>query len=323
MPADPRPRVAPGVPDAPDAPSGSSFAPAVSVCVITHAGRLSVFPGFLERLRPVLDAYPGPVELVIGNNGGAEARPALETAVADAGFPPGLSVTIADSPRNDIATGRNLAIDTASRPLVAFIDDDERPDLDWLARLVEARAATGAEAVAGPVIPHFPPGTAHWVRHMDLHNAAGRRDLDEMPFAPSGNFLMERELAARVRFDESFGKRGGSDTDFFLRARARGARIVWAAKAAVHEDVTPAQASVRATVRRCLLQGSNYRSILEANGMIGSPAAFTARAVLFFVVSLPLGAALALVRHRAAGDWLKRAFSNLGKVWRPNELLYG
>ena len=313
----------PEAPDAPPAPSAPATSPAVSVCVITHAGRLGVFPGFLRTLRPVLAAYPGPVELVVGNNGGAAARAALDAAVAAAGFPADLPVTIADSPRNDIATGRNLAIDTAGHPLVAFVDDDERPDPDWLARLVEARAATGAEAVAGPVVAHFPPGTAHWVRHMDLHNAAGREDLGEMPFAPSGNFLMERDLAAAVRFDESFGRRGGSDTDFFLRARARGARIVWAARAVVHEEVTAAQASARATVRRCLLQGSNYRGILEANGMIGSPALFTARAALFVAVSLPLGAALALVRHRAAGDWLKRGFSNLGKVWRQDKLLYG
>ena len=306
-------------PDRGDTPS----TPSVSVCVITHAGRLPVFPGFLDRLRPILAAYPGPVEVVVGNNGGAAVRPDLETAVAAASFPAEVPVSIVDSPRNDIATGRNLAIDAATHPLVAFVDDDERPAPDWLARLVETRTATGADAVAGPVIPVFPPGTAHWIRHMDLHNAAGRRDRDGMPFAPAGNFLMDRDIAAAVRFDETFGRRGGSDTDFFLRVRARGGRIVWAAKAVVHEDISPAQASARATLRRCLLQGSNYRSILEANGMIGSPLAFSARAVLFFVASLPLGVALALVRHRSAGDWLKRAFSNLGKVWRPEKLLYG
>lgn len=301
--------------------------PSISVCAITHAGRLDAFPAFLLRIYPVLLAYEGDVELVIGNNGGVATRPALEAAVRstrrDADVPRHLQIRLVDSPRNDIATGRNLVIDAAVHEFIAFIDDDERPILEWLPELVAAQRSTTAKVVAGPVVPVFPDDAPHWVRHMDLHNAVGRKDLDDMPFAPAGNFLMSRPLAAEVRFDESFGRRGGSDTDFFLRAKARGARIVWASRAIVEETVSAQQAGVRATLRRCLLQGSNYRRIMEANGLIGSSVAFSARAALLVAISLPIGVTLACVRHPSAGNWIKRGMSNLGKLWRQDRLLYG
>jgi len=96
----------------------------------------------------------------------------------------------------------------------------------------------------------------------------------------------------------------------------------WAADAVVLEDIPASKSTVRYTIKRCLSQGANYRRIMRARGEIGSEGVFVFKAATVFVLSLVLALPLVLLRHDEAGHWMKRAFSNLGKFYRPGGLLY-
>ena len=300
-----------------------SARPPVSICVITTERRTEAFAKLLAHLPPALERHGGACELVVANNGGTAAHGVVERAVAGSGLRTVCPCTVLDSPKNNIATGRNVALGGAAHERVAFIDDDEYPSPAWLAALADVMTERPCTVVAGPILPVYAESTRRWVRTVDVHNVRGLATFDEVEFAASGNFLIDRRRAPPLVFDEAYGKSGGSDTEFFLRLRDTGATILWAADAVVHEDIPADRSTVRYTLHRCLTQGGNYRRIMRARGRIDSEFRFGARALATFALSLPVGLALIAIGHGASGTWMKRAFSNLGKIWGRDRLLYG
>jgi hypothetical protein len=131
--------------------------------------------------------------------------------------------------RRSAAAKRNDGWRAASSPLVAFVDDDCRPEPGWLSALLGA-VRLGA----------FVQGL---VRPDPLEAAALRaplvRTVDQAPphwYAQTANILYPRELLERLGgFDERLG--AGEDIDLALRARAAGASHVAAPDAVVNHAV--------------------------------------------------------------------------------------
>jgi len=301
----------------------STRRPSISVCVITVEKRATAFAKLLEYLAGAVARYDGDCELVVANNGGREAHARVASIVEASALPTLCPCRVVDSPRNNIATGRNLAVESARHELIAFIDDDEFPEPQWLIALTDVILEYRCDIVAGPILPVYAPSTAAWVRTIDLHNVRGLNTGEMVRYAASGNFLLDRAGVPELRFDEAYGTSGGSDTELFLRLGDAGAVMLWAAEAIVHEDIPANRSTVRATLRRCLAQGSNYRRILDGRGEIGTGVAFALRGAAVFAVSLPIGLLLVTIGHPSSGTWMKRAFSNLGKVTRDTRPLYG
>ena len=140
-----------------------------------------------------------------------------------------------------IPFARNAAIE-ASRALgaewVAFIDDDEVAEPDWLVRLCGRAQQDGVDVIQGPIRYEYPPGTPDWLLRWPLMR---RENGQVLRTAATNNVMFRRTLTEEVglglRFDPSFRFTGGSDGDFFTRATQRGARIVWEQSAAVSETV--------------------------------------------------------------------------------------
>jgi GT2 family glycosyltransferase len=124
---------------------------------------------------------------------------------------------------------------------VAIIDDDELASANWLERLLEAAAASGADIVGGPQLPRFedPEGAKRYAMHpvfRSAHAASGSAGL----ITSTGNCLIAAHVLKRMRphlLDERFNFLGGGDTDFFTRCRAEGFSFHWRQDAAVYETV--------------------------------------------------------------------------------------
>jgi len=177
--------------------------------------------------------------------------------------------------------------------------------------------------VAGPIIPVYESASSAWVKTIDIHNVEGNSNGNTVNFFASGNILMDKKRVGALRLDEAYGKTGGSDTEFFLRLGDAGHVTHWAAYARVHEDIPVERATARYAIRRAISQGNNYRRILESRNEISSLVMFKIRAAIIFVVALPIACVLMLLKHQATGNWMKRAFSNLGKLRSPSTQLYG
>ncbi len=295
----------------------------LSIGVITTDRRTVAFAKLLDHLKPAVEHYAGNCELVVVNNSGASTHATIETAVAASGLRNACPCIVVDSPKNNIATARNLVLDHSRHALLVLVDDDEFPTPGWLSALLELQQEYDCDAVAGPIVPVFAPGTAAWVRGVDIHNARGLARGDQLDFAASGNVLIHKPGTQGLRFDEAYGKTGGSDTDYFLRLKDAGVVLRWAPAAIVHEDIPADRSTVRYTLRRCLIQGRNYRRILQQRRAMGPKPLFLARALSIALISLPIAGVLMVFGHDATGVWVKRAFSNLGKLYSPGEMLYG
>lgn len=208
----------------------------ISVCVCTYK-RPTQISALLDA---VARQVPGPfgVEVVVVDN---DAERSAEPAVRRER--PTLVVHYDCEPTRNISLARNRAIRNAGAELLAFIDDDELPDREWLVRLHSTLTRHQVDGVLAPVLPVFPPGAPAWlskanVGKRDRHSTGERitpRDCR------TGNMLLMKHLFSDGEswFDPAFGRTGGEDTDFFARQFRKGRTFVWCDEAVVRETVTP------------------------------------------------------------------------------------
>jgi hypothetical protein len=120
------------------------------------------------------------------------------------------------------ARHRNLGWRAGRAALIAFTDDDCRPEPDWLETLLAAAARHPGAIVQGATRPD--PFEA------DLLKATHARTQDITPpaiFAQTCNILYPRELLERLDgFDELVPTASGEDTDLAMRARHLGTEYV-------------------------------------------------------------------------------------------------
>ena len=129
------------------------------------------------------------------------------------------------------ARQRNVGWREASGALVAFTDDDCRPEPDWLERMVATAESHPGEVVQGATRPDP-------LEH-DVFAAPHVHTLTVDPpgrFAQTCNIVYPRELLERLGgFDEAAIV--GEDIDLWLRGRETGARLVPAPDAVVAHAV--------------------------------------------------------------------------------------
>lgn len=130
------------------------------------------------------------------------------------------------------ARQRNIGWRAAEADLIAFTDDDCRPDQGWLAGLMRARDGE-ATIVQGTTKPD--------PLEILLYGAPHHRTLQIKPpnyFLQTCNIAYPRTLLERLGgFDEAFPTAAGEDTDLGLRAREAGATVVAAEDAHVFHAV--------------------------------------------------------------------------------------
>ncbi len=295
---------------------------AVSIGIITQLHRTSGLLKLLQSLKPIVQSHAGDVEIVIANNSGTTANQVITECISNSEIEKLCRVTLVDSPQNNIATGRNITLDHSSHNMLAFLDDDEYACSIWLQQLLTIMASCNAAVVAGPVPAVFHPSAPRWIHTVDLHNARGKENAKPIDNTGTGNVLINRSVVGKLRFDEKFGITGGSDTDFFSRVKQAGGTLYWASQAIAYEDIPEERSTAKYLIHRFIKQGENYRVINTQQGAVRSQFVFSAKAAVMVVISLPIAGLLVLIRHRRAGDWMKRAFSNYGKLHSPQKDLY-
>ena len=157
-------------------------------------------------------------------------------------------------PRPGISHGRNAGVRAAAGDLVAFLDDDEEAEPNWLICLYYCLNQTGADLVLGPVYPRFERvDVAHdtfwlWCFTYDYRSPSG------------GNCLLRKTRCCLTDepFDPSFGLTGGEDSWFFLCLRRSGRHIAWCAEAKAYEHHPATRTTLRYILKRHLRLGQNF-----------------------------------------------------------------
>lgn len=159
------------------------------------------------------------------------------------------------APKKNISIARNAALDAVETRYLAFIDDDEWAEPEWLSKLMEQRGEV--DVVVGVCRAAYDKTSPRWVSRCDFHSSEPSKDPSN---AHTGNILMDMKVvrAAEARFAEELGLTGGEDTVFFRSLAHAGARFVAAPDAVVNEGVPASRANMRWVLRRKYRAGQTH-----------------------------------------------------------------
>jgi len=166
----------------------------------------------------------------------------------------GFSVRYATESEPGIPFARNRGLDEAlaiGADLLAYVDDDETIDPEWLAAIVAHQRRQGSNLVGGPVRCVLPEETSladryvfggirRRYRRKELKNARRRANgTDGGVTILTNNWLADVGWlrAQGLRFDIGLRYSGGSDTAFYHAANRLGATSSWCPEAIVYETV--------------------------------------------------------------------------------------
>ena len=283
-------------------------------------------PALVAELVPVLvaqvEALAGVADgvvLVVDNDPDASSREAVAAVAAQH---PG-RVRWVHEPRPGIAAARNRAIDeSADARLLAFIDDDERPEPRWLAELVGTWVAHDPAAVAGRVLEEFQSDPDPWVVAGGFFRRRSLPSGTQVEASGAGNLMLDldRLRAAGLRFDPRFSLSGGEDTMLCRQMRQAGMTIVWCDEAQVTDLVPDARATRRWVLHRAYSHGNTaaFIDVITAPSA-GRRALTRVRRVVGGAARVPVGAGrwlggvvLRSQRHQARG--LRAVYRGAGMV---------
>jgi hypothetical protein len=109
-----------------------------------------------------------------------------------------------------------------------------------LSALVSAAEASGAGIVGGPVTPIFAEPGKDYLKAHPVFRSHYTADGPVPQLYSSANYLIRASVLDQMGepyLDEAFDYKGGGDSDFFSRARARGVTFHWVMAAALTEHM--------------------------------------------------------------------------------------
>jgi glycosyltransferase involved in cell wall biosynthesis len=228
----------------------------VSVCICTYK-RPSLLEKLLQKLENQKTDDRFTYSVVVVDNDDSESAKAVVDAFSARDTVP---VSYDVEPERGFALVRNRAVENAQGVHIAFIDDDEYPDAEWLYRLYMALKEHKADGVLGPVIPDYESEPPKWLikgRLCERETFKTGTIIRNHIYTRTGNVLLDRSLflGSSSPFDPQFGKTGGEDTDFFSRMIDRGKKFVWCDEAPVWELVPKERMGKTYLLKRALMRG--------------------------------------------------------------------
>ncbi|MBW2398405.1 MAG: glycosyltransferase family 2 protein, partial [Deltaproteobacteria bacterium] len=220
-------------------------------------------------------------------------------------------------PRQNIALARNRSVSEARGRWIAFIDDDEVADGNWLVEFWKCVERGEGDGFFGPVLPRLEEVATPWLDvetfySRPRHSSGTRIAVRD---ASTSNALVRRSLFAGYRFDPGWGRTGGEDNEIFDRMLAAGVRLLWCDEAIVCETIPACRHRLGWLTQRAFRGGVGFTRLQRQHRRSGAvwrglPRALLAHAVL--VPLLPL--ALLAGRPAAARVWL-RICTQAGHLW--------
>lgn len=216
--------------------------PVISVIVPTY-NRCDMLRGALESLVGQETGGEFSYEIVVVDNASKDATKAVVQRAATASPVP-LRYVYEEKPGP--APARNCGLKQAQGDWLAFFDDDELAAPDWLRQLYRAALEAGVPIVGGAVHLDLPQEALD--RLSGFVRATSLREIDYYPtirpyankrLPGTNNALVARHVFQAIGIFDASQVGGGSDSDFFLRARSAGIALYYTPHAIVRHRVAP------------------------------------------------------------------------------------
>mgnify|MGYP000259450102 CR=1 FL=1 len=239
----------------------------ISICIPTFKRQLLLSDLLLSLSKiKIPDDYS--VEyIIIDNDENGSAREVADEFKYRINF----KVKYIIQPVKNISIARNTALENAEGELIAFIDDDETADENWLNNLFICLNKFNADGVFGLVVPRFENGTDEKYKKREYYFSEMDESGTDARFMFSGSVLIKSEVIKeyKIYFDPEFGLTGGEDADFFNRLKSKGAKFVNCREAVSYEYISKDRTKLKFFLNRFIRGGQTYtRNLIKSGGRV-------------------------------------------------------
>ena len=192
------------------------------------------------------------IEIAISdNNPNKEAFSVYEECSKNISF----KIHYEHEPEKSIAAVRNKVLDVALREnaaYIAFLDDDEYVDKEWIKELYNCLLENNADASTS-----YPQRICNGELQDIPLNITKRKYGSTRNVCATSSVLFSSKLIkeCELRFDTNFGLMTGEDIDFFGRATKLGCKIVWCDKIVVFAELPEERKTLRWKMDRAFNNG--------------------------------------------------------------------
>lgn len=168
--------------------------------------------------------------------------------------------------RRGIVYMRNTIIDKAESlgaDLLAFIDDDEEVEANWLEIMLENKAKFEANVVVGRVARILPADTPKWILKGKFFERPSIKTGTVRKAASTSNVIFDFDLLCKemgLRFHPALNLAGSSDTFMFTEATEKGAKIIWVNDDLIKESIPKSRMTVKWLLERAF-RHTNCRTL--------------------------------------------------------------
>jgi len=213
--------------------------------------------------------------LVVDNNSGDATRDVVRAFAATVANP----VRYLFEGQQGLSHARNAGITGSAGALVAFTDDDVRPDPDWVAGVAALMRESGADILGGRILPLWERTPPSWLAVrprlrgpftiMDHPRPGAVLEARGIPNVWGANMAFRRDVFARVGpFDPDLGLTGkklyrGEEIELVRRALAAGCRVVYDPRLVVWHRI-PAARMRRRFISRLYFEQAEGEALSQA-----------------------------------------------------------
>ena len=168
---------------------------------------------------------------------------------------PGFELLYVHEPMPNIAAVRNSVLQKAvelKADYVAFIDDDEYPEPEWISELYRTMIEYKADGATSSPIQIVDGKKVQWSKHVALRKNGSVRKIC---ITNSVLFKIDVVTKSNIWFDTDFGLMTGEDVNFFSRATASGYKFVWCNKVLLYETLTSDRLTLEWQIDRAINNG--------------------------------------------------------------------
>ena len=210
----------------------------IVVCTFNRADSLKEALESLIELQTDGFSY----EVLVVNNASTDHTPDVVQEVATAAS---CTVRSVKEPQAGVSFARNCGVKNALGEWIAFFDDDQLAEADWLVNLFNSAKEQDVQAVGGAVHLLLVGGDSHkrnlrpWIRVLfGCSDYMGSGYIYNRKNTPgTGNLLMHKDVFDQVGFFRTDLVEGGEDTELYHRMRRTGRRVFFCPTAIVHHQV--------------------------------------------------------------------------------------
>lgn len=208
----------------------------------------------VQSLHAVHDNTPVHQVVVVDNSPDADARQTAQALAATAPFP----LDYVHAPQPGVSNARNAGVARATGSFIAFLDDDERAQPQWLAELCRVQREYDADVVFGAILgtaPQCTPSLRPVVERFFSRSGPAEACVTDIPYGCGNSLLRKTTTLSPDAFDPSANHTGGEDDILFAKLKRDGRVFAWAPQAIVYEDAPLQRSNLKYLLIRAFARG--------------------------------------------------------------------